>query len=234
VRDTLKQLFEKIEDWTTSYCERNLRLPDNLVFVVSGFDVSEPCTLGTQFGRVKLVPDALAPSGYLCEMLECPKCEIRWWLGHDMTNHYCPTKRVGYRPLHPTTHSRVLRIHSEGGNLILETDWTEAGDVKMNQPEIPDGSVTIRDPLSPAVTGPLDVEYDGQTLRNLLSWDQRNRAETGGPRACRLIMSDIQRAAVSAHWSAELRAKVAASSAANVEHKQNQVMMPLDAEDCEW
>jgi len=35
-------------------------------------------------------------------------------------------------------------------------------------------------------------------------------------------------------WSAQLRLKVAASKAADAEREQNQVMMPLDAEDCEW
>lgn len=59
---------------------------------------------------------------------------------------------------------------------------------------------------------PLDVEIDGRKLRDLLYWDGRMQQETsmahGFPR-----FTPAQRAAVSAHWSAQLRAKVAAAAA---------------------
>jgi hypothetical protein len=89
----------------------------------------------------------------------------------------------------------------------------------LNQPEIPEGSQPI---------DPLDVVIDGLTLRELLTCDEIQRLEyTTHPRPS---WTPAQRAAVSAHWSAQLRAKIEASKV----KERNQVMMPLDAEDCEW
>lgn len=64
----------------------------------------------------------------------------------------------------------------------------------------------------PKSTDPLDVKHGGVTLRHLLRIDEARRRE-GHPnyRTAWLRLSDDQRAAVSAHWSAELRAKVAAA-----------------------
>ena len=58
---------------------------------------------------------------------------------------------------------------------------------------------------------PLDVMYDGVTLRGLLNVNDCN-ARNDGPYIQVIPMSPIQRAAVSAHWSAELRAKMAAAT----------------------
>lgn len=57
------------------------------------------------------------------------------------------------------------------------------------------------------VADPLDVEIDGVALRRLLEMDENRRTE----RIVGVILSPAQRAAVSAHWSAELSSKVAAS-----------------------
>lgn len=60
---------------------------------------------------------------------------------------------------------------------------------------------------------PLDVEYDGVKLFYLVQWDEMNRRSewpTGRPHQ----FTPDQRTAVSAHWSTQLRAKVAASKAA--------------------
>lgn len=83
---------------------------------------------------------------------------------------------------------------------------------------------------TPKPIDPLDVEYDGVKLRTLLDGDAFNRQERARGVWNVRAMSPVQRAAVSAHWSAQLRAKVAASKAADT----TQVLMPLDAEDCEW
>lgn len=56
---------------------------------------------------------------------------------------------------------------------------------------------------------PLDVEYDGVKLRELLRYDDECRREEFPNKPTR-----AQRAAISAHWSAQLRAKVAAAKAA--------------------
>lgn len=58
---------------------------------------------------------------------------------------------------------------------------------------------------------PLDTKYDGVTLRTLIDGDAFNRQEQGGAMWRAKPMTPVQRAAVSAHWSAELRAKLAAS-----------------------
>lgn len=58
-------------------------------------------------------------------------------------------------------------------------------------------------------TDPLDVQYDGVPLRRLLEMDANRRTE----HIVGVILSPAQRAAISAHWSAELRAKVAAAKA---------------------
>lgn len=69
---------------------------------------------------------------------------------------------------------------------------------------------------------PLDVKYDGLSLRLLLDSEQtRLRTE----RRCKPL-SPAQRAAVSAHWSAELRAKVAAAK----ERDRNVVRVDLEDE----
>lgn len=71
----------------------------------------------------------------------------------------------------------------------------------------------------PSAPDPLDVEYDGAKLRILLERDRRHRNEVPQPpgrdKDTRwLPLTPAQRAAVSAHWSAELRAKVAAAAEA--------------------
>lgn len=68
---------------------------------------------------------------------------------------------------------------------------------------------------------PLDVKYDGISLRALLQSDERCRREVN-PR--HNILTPAQRAVVSAHWSAELRARVGAVA----EKQKNQVMMEYD------
>jgi len=71
---------------------------------------------------------------------------------------------------------------------------------------------------------PLDVEYDGVKLRTLIEKDRENRQDEARP-GLGLGLSGrnnwfwswtpAQRAAVSAHWSAQLRAKVAAAKKAD-------------------
>lgn len=78
----------------------------------------------------------------------------------------------------------------------------------------------------PKSVDPLDVEYDGSPLRNLLRIDGEAQREYGG--LGRTGFSATQRAAVSAYWSAQLRAKVAASAAAD---KAREPSVVVDLED---
>ena len=71
---------------------------------------------------------------------------------------------------------------------------------------------------------PLDVKHDGLTLRELLVMAERSRREVTGRH--RANFSAAQRAAVSAHWSAELRAKVSASK----ERDRNEIRCDLQDE----
>lgn len=85
--------------------------------------------------------------------------------------------------------------------------------------------------LENAARDPLDVKHDGVTLRVLLVCDESNRREFGvatsfGPIPVRASLTPAQRAAISAHWSAELRAKVAASA----ERDHNRVLVDLQDE----
>lgn len=96
-----------------------------------------------------------------------------------------------------------------------ESEFTKFKNEYVNKPK-----------LKPKVN-PLDVEYDDVKLRDLLTIDEERRRE-GHPRFREAWArpSDIQRAAVSAHWSAQLRAKVAESATPKMT-----VMMAIDAED---
>lgn len=58
---------------------------------------------------------------------------------------------------------------------------------------------------------PLDAVIDGVTLRRLLMYSEMYRREEV-PASPRHVFTPAQRAAVSAHWSAELRARVEATA----------------------
>lgn len=94
----------------------------------------------------------------------------------------------------------------------------------------------VTSPPTQTPTDPLDVEYDGWKLRDLLEAEEHSRHEgktdkvgwamAGGWRCA----TPGQRAAVSAHWSASLRARISAAK----ERERLTVCMPIDAEDLPW
>lgn len=77
---------------------------------------------------------------------------------------------------------------------------------------------------------PLDVEYDGLPLRTCIAIDKRLRRfdGIGAVDGMRMSLTQAQRAAVSDHWSAELRAKVAASAAADKERDNRRVLVDME------
>lgn len=90
---------------------------------------------------------------------------------------------------------------------------------------LPDQYAMVREAVAnhrAAPVDPLDVKHDGVPLRILLSRDKTASHER--PCADRMFTPD-QRAAVSAHWSAQLRAKVAASTAADKEREARRVLV---------
>lgn len=93
---------------------------------------------------------------------------------------------------------------------------------------VPVGTCRIDEPIDP-----LDVEYDGVTLRDLIAWDSDARHEGWAGTRQRKRSTPAQRAAVSAHRSAELRAKVQSGEAAD-KARAPSVVIGVDAEDMEW
>lgn len=65
--------------------------------------------------------------------------------------------------------------------------------------------------VPPPEPDPLDAEYDGVKLRYLLALDENQRRETNkhGRTLSRAVYTPAQRDAISAHWSAQLRQRVA-------------------------
>ena len=86
------------------------------------------------------------------------------------------------------------------------------------------------------VENPLDVEYDGVKLSDLLWTDELARTEdpTSSARHTRRMWTSAQRAAVSTHWSTELRIKVKASTEAEKERDRQQVVLEGDPKDYPW
>lgn len=84
------------------------------------------------------------------------------------------------------------------------------------------GTLSATPAVPPA--DPLDVVIDGKPLRVLLDIDELLRTEESGAKPHWL--TPAQRAAVSAHWSAQLRAKVEASR----EAERSQVLVDLQDE----
>lgn len=97
----------------------------------------------------------------------------------------------------------------------IETPWMKVGD------PAPD---------------PLDVKIDGATLRSLVEIGQcsaREMPHGGTATPVRPRLTPAQRAAISAHWSADLRIKVAASDAAR-KARETTVVIGHDVEDEPW
>lgn len=87
---------------------------------------------------------------------------------------------------------------------------------------LPDSFVLLLDEIrkhshhASAPVDPLDVQYDGIALSSLLRIDENRRR---GEYFSEHRFTPAQRAAISAHWSAELRARTASAT----ERQRNQV-----------
>jgi len=84
------------------------------------------------------------------------------------------------------------------------------------------------DAPKPRKVNPLDRLIDGWTLRSLVNVDASARRENVTAQVARSCFTPAQRAAVSAHWSAELRAKVEASRKADAERERLRVVVDLE------
>jgi len=93
--------------------------------------------------------------------------------------------------------------------------------------DVADSPITLRLKADPTVppgeirfvqTDPLDVEYDDWTLRELIAMDEKRRNSDNVIAAVTCsCFTPAQRAALSAHWSAELRKRVDAAKQAERE-----------------
>jgi transposase len=151
---------------------------------------------------------------------------VRW------DNPLFPAGRVwieGELVLNPVNHARI-RIDDFRGQ---GSEWSRGAhtDVRVEPGSlrrIPRPGVGLRPQREPmrdemikeryAEPGPLDVEYDGVRLRDLLNAQRQH--DQGG---YRVTLTAEQRAAISAYWSADLRAKIAAST----ERERNRVRVDL-------
>lgn len=90
--------------------------------------------------------------------------------------------------------------------------------------------VSLRGPSrSPTRVNPLGV-YDGWPLRSLMAMNDRASRDNVVALEVRHRFTPAQRAAVSACWTAELRAKVAASTAADKEREARRILVDLEDE----
>lgn len=124
-----------------------------------------------------------------------------------------PPQFIAPPPLHPETIAALDRLK--------ERAYACLGVPQGSPPRCACGD--DHPPGRTAQTDPLDVVYDGATLRTLIAQNACDSQEAGPPL---FLLSPAQRAAVSAHWSAQLRAKVAASR----EAERNRVLVDLECE----
>lgn len=134
--------------------------------------------------------------------------------------------RVDYDRVHPSPASwqgerhhlmadglrRIPRPEVQSTRIVQRRGRCDLGCVEPCKHGLP-YRVSEPAPTAPVLVDPLDVEYDGVRLRRLLEGDEFNRRETSVHWRAK-TMTPAQRAAVSAHWSAALRAKIAAGAEA--------------------
>lgn len=128
----------------------------------------------------------------------------------------------------PTLSARLGHLkHGPGGSGL-------AGpcDADCRKCEVERKPPTVETPwMKPGETpDPLEMKYDGVTLRDLIIADDWARVGERVSREERRLWTPTQRAAVSAHWSARLRARISAAK----ERERLTVCMPLYAEDLPW
>lgn len=103
----------------------------------------------------------------------------------------------------------VFAVDTAAGTIHLAADSAVPhGQIETRQWKCSDPTCACH---RPPTVDPLDVEIDGVKLRVLLEWDEIGRREARHFSWDEGNFTPAQRAAVSAHWSAQLRAKVEAS-----------------------
>jgi hypothetical protein len=127
---------------------------------------------------------------------------------------YCVPPMAAVNSIGDRTDVHHFEQHADR-HLVAVMDNGDRVDLGFD-PDMPKGwgrtvTSTLID-LTTAEFDPLCILYDGVSLRDLLEWDRRRRQDDSG-RDLRWggEPTDAQRAAISAHWSAELRRKVDAA-----------------------
>ena len=140
-----------------------------------------------------------------------------------------------------------IKVQAEGDDRHRSVGPTETfglhnDNLRRIKPPTPSGSSDFRadpDAKKPLNRVPLDVEYDGSTLRHLLLCDQLRRQirPLGGPLT---EFTAAQRSALATHWSDNLKGRIAAGPSPDaeawraercrerVERERNRVLVDLD------
>jgi ssDNA-binding Zn-finger/Zn-ribbon topoisomerase 1 len=157
---------------------------------------------------------------------ECPSCgkpadKVDFGLGVTIIGCECvPSDRVYAVRIGSPTRWLEPVVYDPGLKPVVydpvQNKMISYGLVDMVRTAVYNSDRAVVDDYSKAVSVPevsrsLDVEYDGMTLRDLLAIDRLVRMET--VRGMHPF-TPSQRAAISAHWSAELRAKITAGKQA--------------------
>lgn len=138
-----------------------------------------------------------------------------------------------YAALRPERYHDRMALYAKSGSFTFHCSDSNIRRIpRPGQVEVNPDPPTIETPwlrVDGPQSDPLDTKYDGVTLRDLLVVDEARRREQDiGPIPWRNVdpwtWTPAQRVAVSDHWSAQLRAKLAASK----ERERVQVVLEDD------
>lgn len=155
----------------------------------------------------------------------------RWWSLLDPVHVIADDGRICIADVGGVPHVRMRAVYCHDPLPDVTCTWVEKLPTEAradrgipvhlkSQRANADG--TFATAWSHAPVDPLDVEWDELTLRELLAYDEIARREHGPRRP----FTPLQRNAVSAHWSAELRKRTDAAKRKD----RNQVTMEHDDE----
>jgi hypothetical protein len=201
---------------------RGMAFPAGTTFVVKGTQ-GQAARVCTAHGAVDVVADQHAPPRVARVAWRCQSCQtlhddVDMQLASGGKCQLCSAKSIEatLRSLEPSVYSSPL---ADGWEDAARKYFAKVTSDKAQRVHCTFPVYNAKFYIEP--TDPLEVEYDGVALRELLMRDEMLQLEFEGPTAIvarhraepnryRPLLTPAQRAAVSAHWSAELRRKVEA------------------------
>lgn len=182
----------------------------------------EPFKIGMRMQRGEFVGYTPPPTVGTCECFAANLCDEHKPIAVGDYVRWEVDREIGTRWIE----GEVKFVSDDGYAARISIDRSDGYQVGREQAFglLGCGVVVRRIPRPNPNPDPLDVKYDGVTLRALLEMDERRRREVVW---IDIVVTPAQRAAVSAHWSAELRARAAAAKA----KERERVVLDIDAED---